>query len=299
MSKTIISLLAITILFAACSDPGDYLESLFLHPVKSSGYKLGLYTGANLPEVNGFFPDASLDNIDHVTLASGAETIHGIHCWHNSAGLSGTTILYFHGTSDNIDIAWPRVKLLYETGCNVFVIDYRGYGESSGTASLAGITEDADASLAYLVTQLGVSENKIVLYGFSIGSYPAAYLATKPSMQNAIGLVLEAPIGSAEIYIQDALLLPLTDHFLAHYLNNVERIKTVSIPYLWLHGKADTVNKWNTHGLALFDNCPSQKKYAWLVEGAGHSNVPAVLGGVDYSTYTSGVANFIAGNPPF
>jgi uncharacterized protein len=283
----------------SCADPGPNLERFFLQPVKTSAYRLGLYPDANLPEVNAFWPDSSIDHIDAVGFASGGDTIRGFHCWHNANGLSGATILYFHGTADNLDISWPRVKLLYHSGYNVLAIDYRGYGTSGGTASLDNILTDAETTLQYLTGTLLVPVPSILLYGFSIGSYPACHLAAKPGTQNALGLVLEAPIGSAEIYMQDALLLPLTDRFLSHYLNNVELIRRTTLPLLWIHGKQDMTNKWDSHGLAIYDNCRSARKYPWLIEGAGHSDVPAVIGGVSYSTYSAGIANFAAGGSPY
>lgn len=77
-------------------------------------------------------------------------------------------ILYFHGNGGNVMSAWYR--LFWNLGVNAFAIDYGGYGLSQGTPSERGLYGDARAAYEYLRTNVGVPEDKIVIYGHSLGS---------------------------------------------------------------------------------------------------------------------------------
>lgn len=103
------------------------------------------------------------------------------------------TILMFHGNAGNIGHRVPIAKYLGENlGCNCLMLEYRGYGASTGTPDEKGLMIDAQTGLDWIRTSKETKDNKIVVYGQSIGGAVAIQLVAKN--QNAcdvIGLILE------------------------------------------------------------------------------------------------------------
>lgn len=261
-------------------------------------FQFGDYRGGELSEeIHTLYPDVVVANKQVITFKSDGNTLYGFFLWH--AGRTDPTILYCHGNTKHLDHYWGRTKLLYLTGYNVFVFDYRGFGKSEGTITEEGMLADAYAALDYLTKTEGIAKADILIYGFSIGSVPATELAANADMDSCLGLVLEAPVGSAEIYAQDATYISLPASFLTEYkLDNVGNIEDVGSRFLWLHGTEDGMNKVDTHGQAIYDNYTGPKHYKKIVEGAEHSDIPLVLG-ADFATYIQGIKDFADGNDPF
>lgn len=288
---------------SGCMDLNVFITPSIFYPVAiapADNYQLGNSTNGEFsmefisrPE----WSDAVLfDNITNTNsqqvFLSGTNQIYGYYLQHLIGG-SGRTVLYLHGNTMNIDRYWPRAKLLFNTGADVFIIDYRGFGKSQGEPSEAGMLADSEAALDYLTNTLGVAKSDILIYGYSLGSVPATHLAAYADMSSALGLVLEGPIGSVEIFIQDATYLPIPMEYLTAYkLDNVSAIQDVTIPYLWIHGSADMSQKWDTHGQAVYDHYGGSVKFKKIVTGAAHSKVPLVMS-PDFSVYITGISNFI------
>ena len=82
------------------------------------------------------------------------------------------TVLYLHGNAGNIGHRLMNVKGLVQLlGCNVCLLEYRGYGHSDGTPSEEGLYLDAQAGLDFLVGRPDVDPNKIVVFGRSLGTH--------------------------------------------------------------------------------------------------------------------------------
>ena len=137
-----------------------------------------------------FFPESQLhitpDQIglpyDDVTLhSSDGVTLHG---WYViAAAKPRATILYLHGNTGNIGDCLENVKQLVLMGTNVLVVDYRGYGGSSGKPSEQGLYDDAESAWRYLLETRKTDPQTIVVYGNSLGGAIAAWLAasTRPA----------------------------------------------------------------------------------------------------------------------
>ena len=97
-----------------------------------------------------------------------------IHAWfvkQSAQKLSNApTVVFFHGNAGNIGYRLPLIKTLFDQlGANILAVQYRGYGNSEGTPSEAGLTRDAQAALDWLATRADIDGNKIFLYGQSLG----------------------------------------------------------------------------------------------------------------------------------
>ena len=102
------------------------------------------------------------------------------------------TILMFHGNAGNIGHRVPIAKVLEEhIGCNVFMLEYRGYGLSTGTPNEDGINIDAQTAIDYIRSQDETKHDKIIVYGESIGGACAVRLvASNQEAGDIAGLVL-------------------------------------------------------------------------------------------------------------
>ena len=90
------------------------------------------------------------------------------------------TVLYLHGNAGNIGHRLVNVQGLYNSiGCNVALVEYRGYGRSEGTPSEEGLCMDAQAALDFLLTRSDINTEKILVFGRSLGGAVAIDLATR------------------------------------------------------------------------------------------------------------------------
>lgn len=103
------------------------------------------------------------------------------------------TILMFHGNAGNIGHRIPIARMLIKSlGCSVFMLEYRGYGLSTGSPDEAGLTIDGQTAFNYLRQRAETKNNDIVIYGQSLGGAVAIQLVSKAqSDAKLIGLVLE------------------------------------------------------------------------------------------------------------
>ena len=91
------------------------------------------------------------------------------------------TVLYLHGNAGNIGHRLMNVKGLVQLlGCNVCLLEYRGYGHSDGTPTEEGLYLDAQAALDFLVGRPDVDPNKIIVFGRSLGNFTTNQILLKP-----------------------------------------------------------------------------------------------------------------------
>ncbi len=200
---------------------------------------------------------------------------------------SDTIIMYCHGNKWHMDFYWQRAKLLANTGSKnrygVMMIDYRGYGLSKGNPTEEGLYADVDAALAWLKDH-GLTNDRLVIYGFSMGTSAATELTANPRSLSPSKLILEAPFASAAVMVQDAALLEMPASFFTNLkIDNAEEIKKVQQPFLWLHGTADAFLNMKTHGEEVYKNYHGTYAEAHRVDGATHSSVPLTMGFEEYS----------------
>ena len=99
----------------------------------------------------------------------------------------------FHGNAGNIGHRIPIAKVLEENiGCNVLMLEYRGYGLSTGDPNEAGINIDAQTALDYIRQQKETQGGQIIVFGQSLGGAVGIQLVAKnQEAGDVVGLVLE------------------------------------------------------------------------------------------------------------
>lgn len=176
-------------------------------------------------------------------------------------------ILYFHGNRGSLrrwgNIASFFVKKQYD----VIIMDYRGYGKSKGT-----ITEKllyADAQLFYEYAKNKYSEEKITIYGRSLGTG----IATKIAAQNQPGnLVLETPFSSMEDVTSYWLPIFPVNAVLKFKFPSDQFIKNVTCNITIYHGTKDRVVPFSL-GEKLFKSITYSDKKMIVIEGGAHNNL--------------------------
>ena len=158
-------------------------------------------------------------------------------CWYAKAQPGQPTILYFHGNAGNISTRSERIRKYIGRGRGMFMLDYRGFGGSTGKPSEAANV--ADAKQAYeALRREGVAAKDIILYGESIGSGVAVQVAAE---SEAAGLILDAPYTAlidvaANRYRWFPLSLMMTDRY-----ESRRYLPGLKLPLLVVHGEQDQV----------------------------------------------------------
>lgn len=197
-----------------------------------------------------------------------------------------TVIMYCHGNRDHMDFYWQREKLLANVGgknrFGVLMLDYRGFGMSEGKSTEESLYADVDAGLSWLKNK-GLTSDRLVIYGFSLGSAPATELTAHPRSLTPSKLILESPFASAAVMVQDGSILDIPPSYFTNLeIDNAEEIKLVNQPFLWFHGIDDDFLNIETHGEVIFKNYKGVKGIAVRVAGANHGGVPQTYGFVPY-----------------
>lgn len=274
------------------------LDSQLFNSEKLTEYKLDAYTGSKeLPNLPAIY-DVATNMRELVTYTStsdeGSAKLYGVYLGDQTKISTDTVILYCHGNAKHMDNYWNRAKLLAHIGgahhYGVLVFDYRGYGMSEGESSEKNIYADADAALKWLQSK-GLTSNRLIVYGYSLGSAPSTEMTAGNYTLKPSKLILEAPFASSAVMVQDGSKLALPgSYFTSAKINNADKIKQVTQPFLWMHGKADSFLSITTHGEVVYKNYGGSKKEAHRIPFAEHDDLPMAMG---YANYLSALDSFI------
>jgi fermentation-respiration switch protein FrsA (DUF1100 family) len=102
-----------------------------------------------------------------------------LHSWYVPAINRRGVVLFFHGNAGNISHRLDSIGIFQQLGLDTLIIDYRGYGQSTGKASEKGTYLDAQAAWSYLVDERGVPAEEIIIFGRSLGGAVGAWLGTQ------------------------------------------------------------------------------------------------------------------------
>lgn len=180
-------------------------------------------------------------------------------------------LLYFHGNGGGIDIRTGRIKPLLDMGYGVLLAEYRGYGGNPGKPTEHGLYADADAYFKWLTTQEGITDDRIVVYGESLGTGVATYLASKH--WNIHGVILDAPFTSLADVAQSSMWFVPVKLLMIDRFSSIKRIQSVNSPLLVLHGEKDRVVPVRL-GKKLYE-AANEPKELKLYPTGGHSDLYA------------------------
>lgn len=221
-------------------------------------------------------PDVANIDYDNVYLQS--YDLVRLHGWKlRTKNKYKGTILFFHGNGDNVSTQLPNTYWLAEEGYDVYIFDYRGYGQSAGSATLDNTTKDIEVMIAY-VTKMLPEDEKLIILGHSLGASMAIYSVANSAYRGRIGgLVTAAAFSDYRDIVQEVLSKNLLSWAfqwpLSYTIDNSYRpldfiAQVAPVPVLILHSKSDEMIDLY-HGKKLFEAAKNPKTFSFI--GSGHS----------------------------
>ncbi len=220
----------------------------------------------------GFRLAEKLDNctLEPVTLqASDGISLDAVFAKTTKTAGKSKTILFSHGNAGNLLHRFGKVDRMCEAGFDVFVYDYRGFGKSGGTSTVASAISDGMTALNWLVSEKKIRPEDIVLYGESLGTGVTAEIL-KNSKSAFAALVHES--GFASLAVQAGRRIPLIgSYILKTDLPTSETLKSYHGRLLVIHSRKDEIIPFSD-GEMIFATCPSANKTMYTIESAGHND---------------------------
>ncbi len=225
------------------------------------------------------YDDVYLDTPD-------GETLHG--WWLPAQSEPKGTVYFLHGNAQNISSHIMNVAWLPERHYNVFLIDYRGYGRSTGAPDIEGTLHDAEVGLRWLVDQPSVENQPLFLLGQSLGGALGTALASewvKRDEQPPLdGVILDGTFSGFRAIVREKLgefwltwplqvplSLTITDEYEAY-----ERIGEISpVPVMVIHSVRDGIIPFH-HGERLYEAAEEPKRF--LRTDTGHGSTFVIPG---------------------
>jgi fermentation-respiration switch protein FrsA (DUF1100 family) len=213
-------------------------------------------------------PDARLVDVSSLKEVQ-LVTSDGIRllAWYVPPPAQRPVVLYFHGNAGTIENRAHWLLEFANAGFGVLMPEYRGYGGNRGQPTESGLYADGVSAMDFLTNE-GIAADRIVIYGESLGTAVATYLA---SQHRVAALLLEAPYTSitaaaARHYWFLPVSLLLHDRF-----DSLSRIAQVRSPILIMQGGRDQIVPPEL-GIELFVAAPEPKEL-WSVPQGGHENL--------------------------
>lgn len=206
---------------------------------------------------------------------------------------SSKTVIVVHGFGQDYREMQPYCKMFYERNYNVLVVDNRGHGESEGNVGFGWIDrKDILSWIDYL--NVKAPENKIVLFGLSMGGTAVCCASGEKLPQNVSAIISDCAFCNADKQIQHIMrkkkfLLKLFKKHLYDFSKRVQgfdimqidalkMVNQCALPILFIHGKEDNFvpveNVYDLYSVA-------QNREKFLVDGAAHA-MSYVVAGVSY-----------------
>jgi hypothetical protein len=207
-------------------------------------------------------------------------------CSYHELDPAAKTLLHFHGNGEIVD-DWQGdfVRLIHQMGCNCFLAELRGYGQSSGQPQLGKMLEDVVPTVKSLNRPAG----DLIFFGRSVGSIFALEAAAK--FPEAAGLILESGVAD----VLERLLLRIEPREVGvsaevlhaeveRQLNHQKKLAQYPGPVLVLHTQNDGLVDVS-HGQRLYDWAPGIKTLKIFPQGSHNDimyvNAPEYFGLVE------------------
>jgi pimeloyl-ACP methyl ester carboxylesterase len=209
-----------------------------------------------------------------------------LHGWFIPHRAAKGTLLFFHGNAGNISHRLESIEIFHRLELNVFILDYRGYGQSEGRVSEQGTYRDAEAAWNYLIQTRGARPEQVIIFGRSLGASIASWLARK---HTPAGLIIESGFSSVPAMAKRIYpFLPVS--WLTNFKYDTKNyVSTIACPVLVAHSRSDDVIPF-AEGREIFDAAPRAKQF---LEMRGGHNDGFIISG---PTYVDGLRSFIHEN---
>lgn len=192
-------------------------------------------------------------------------------------GKARGTILFLHGNAENISTHLAAIYWLPDSGYQVFIFDYQGYGESGGSAAIENLYPDTVRAARYLEQRADVRTDRLFIMGQSLGAALALYTAAQPQFAITFrAVVADSPFSGyrdiareklASVWLSYPLQWPL-GFLIDDELSPKKYVTQIHAPVLFLHGTNDAVVPAH-HSAELCAQLQSRCQ-RWEIQGASH-----------------------------
>lgn len=209
--------------------------------------------------------------------------------WIPSRQADRPVVLYLHGNGSNLSDLVEEIQTFHQMNLAVLAIDYRGYGASPGNfPTEMSVYEDALAAWYYLTRDRQIAEEKIFLYGHSLGGAIAIDLAGRFPLVG--GAIIEGSFTSIEEMIDYRIPVPIYPKglLLTQRFDSINKIRSIRVSLLFIHGELDRVVP-AFMSRKLYEASGSSRRSLLIVPNAGHDN----LGQKGGEVYRQAILTFI------
>ena len=189
-----------------------------------------------------------------------------LQAWWVPADNAKGVVLFFHGNAGNISHRLDYLLMFNRLRYTTFILDYRGYGKSTGSPSEEGTYRDAEAAWEYLRHARLAQPQDVVIAGESLGGAVATWLAAK--VQPRAVLLFSTFTSVNDLGAQVYWFLPVRLLSRIGY-DNLENLKRIQAPVFIAHSRDDDVVPYS-HGRKLFEAAGEPK--AFLEMRGGHND---------------------------
>jgi len=214
------------------------------------------------------------------------------------------TVIHFHGNAANISNHYGFVSWLPEAGFNLFLFDYRGYGDSGGKPERQGVFEDSVTALRYVAARNDVDPSRLIAFGQSLGGANAVAAAAATPDVPLKGVVVDSTFFSYRSIARDKIgLIPILG-WLKWPLSFITATnghspgpviaRLAPTPVLIIHGTKDRVIPYE-HGRLLYEAADSPKAM-WTVNGGTHTDALITWEAVYKKKLATTLRNLTQGN---
>jgi len=175
-------------------------------------------------------------------------------------------VLYFHGNMDNVTRYAPFAENVTKNGYEIWMMDYPGYGKSTGTISEELLYEEA--LQVYKMARVNYAPDSIIIYGRSIGSGVAAQLA---SVRDCKRLILETPYYSVTSLFQRWLWMYPVNQMVHYRFPNYTYFSKITAPITVFHGTDDEVIPYSN--AARLEEVMKKEDEFITIDGGRHNDL--------------------------
>ena len=195
-------------------------------------------------------------------------------CFYFARPGADACLLYLHANATDCGAMLPTYAA-FSRRLDVHVLagEYSGYGPATKSATPRNVEADAEALYDEAI-RLGFAADQLILYGQSVGSGPACYLAARRPCR---GVVLHSPIASGiRALVAPGCCSPVYVYGCLDPFNNAREAKKIKAPVYVVHGTRDDEVPIE-HGKMIVANAQQAHEPFW-VAGAGHNDLLEVAG---------------------
>ena len=234
--------------------------------------------------------DIGLEYEEVYLTTSDNERLHG---WYVPATNSKGVLLFFHGNAGNISHRLDSIGIFHQLGLDTLIIDYHGYGQSTGKATEQGTYLDAQAAWNYLVDERGIPADQIIIFGRSLGGAVGAWLGAQ---NTPAAVIIESSFSSGvdmarRLYpFLPARLITRLRYPVAEYASRMD------CPVLVVHSRDDEIIPFDM-GQSIYAAVKQRKSF---LELRGDHNNGIFISRQDYLRGLNGFIEsvFGPGDPP-